>query len=560
MSPGRSETIPSLLAASLAIVLVAPLLPACSGTVGAPGAPGEPGAPGPGTGGTVPGGPGATPAIGAGNVQLRRLNLVEYQATIKDWLGITVDVSDFPPDGATNSGFDTVSSVLAISQLHVASFEQAASAVVDTLFATDPGGVRAKWCSYASGNGAADEACASQIVSDFAEQAWRRPHGSWGGNEGLLTYQAALKSTGRFGTFPLEVRLQQVLKSVLLGPRFLLRVEMTDAKGRLDVPSVASRLSYMLWGSAPDVKSLKSNLLDDTALRTEFSRMRLDGTKSQRMLERFSDIWLQLGQVPKLNRDVKAFPKFSPGLLTAMHQETSAFFRSFAGMDNAQALPLRKLLTQTTAPTDPTLKALYGNSPRTGVLTQGAILAVTSTDSGTSAVRRGKWVMERLLCEAPPPPPENLSDKIKEQQVAADQTASERVRLAQHRADPLCNVCHQTMDVIGLGLENYDAIGEYRTIDPNNHLIDPSGTLPGSTQKFSDAAQLATTLSEDPRVLNCMAQQLLTYGTGREYSGADSALLDSIVKAAGGTEATFQRTLEAVVLSPAFRSREGNNQ
>jgi hypothetical protein len=166
--------------------------------------------------------------------------------------------------------------------------------------------------------------------------------------------------------------------------------------------------------------------------------------------------------------------------------------------------------------------------------------------------------MERLLCEAPPPPPDNLSDKIKAQQVAADQTASERDRLAQHRASPECNACHQTMDVIGLGLENYDAIGEFRTMDANNHLIDPSGTLPGSTQKFSDAVELATTLAQDPRVLNCMAQQLLTYGTGREYSGADTALLDAIVKAAGGTEATFQRTLEAVVLSPAFRSREGN--
>jgi hypothetical protein len=235
--------------------------------------------------------------------------------------------------------------------------------VIDTLFATDPGGVRAKWCSYASGNQAADEACASQIVSDFAEQAWRRPHGSWGGNEGLLTYQAALKSTGRFGTFPLDVRLQEVLKSVLLGPRFLLRVEMTDAKGHLDVPSVASRLSYMLWGSAPDVKSLKSNLLDDTALRTELSRMRLDGTKSQRLLDHFPDIWLQLGQVEKLNRDVKAFPKFSPTLLAAMRQETSSFFRSFAGMDSAGALSLRKLLTQKTAATDPALKPFMGTLP-----------------------------------------------------------------------------------------------------------------------------------------------------------------------------------------------------
>lgn len=508
-----------------------------------------------GTPGTPPGMPGA---LGGGSTQMRRLNVAEYQATIKDWLGITVDTSDFPLDGATHAGLDTVSSVLAISPTHVENFESAADSVITALFGPDPGGIRATWCGYKSGNAAADETCVGQIVSNFAEQAWRRPHGTWAGNEGVATYQGAIKSTGRFGMFPLEMRLQAALKSILLGPRFLLRVEITDTNGRLDTPSLASRLSYMLWGTAPDVKALKtSNLRDDAALLAELNRMRADSTKFARFAERFPDLWLQIGQVDKLKRDPAQFPKFSPALAKAMRDETSAFFGSFMGTNGAKALPLQKLLAHNPASTDPALQSLYGNSPRLGLLTQASVLSVTSSDRKTSAVRRGHWVMERLLCDPPPPPPEALNGEIQNQVMLADQTASERVRLAQHRADPKCAACHVTMDAIGLGLENYDPIGEYRLKDSNNREIDASGALPGSTEKFTNATELATLLSKDNRFLTCVASQLLTYGTGSDHTSVPH--LDSIIKTAGGAEATFQKTLEAVVLSPAFRSREGSN-
>lgn len=502
---------------------------------------------------TVPGGP--------GTVQLRRLNLVEYAATIKDWLGITVDVSSFLPDGTTVTGMDTISAVLSISKTHVTSFEQAATAVVGELFAKDPGGVRAKWCSYASGDSVKDEACAATIVSDFAQQAWRRPHSSWAGNDGLPTYQAGLTAAGRFGTLPLEGRLKQVLTSILLGPRFLLRVELQDESGRLDTPSIASRLSYMLWNSAPDAKTMGANLQDDAALRAELTRMQFNGAgydaKFERFLTRFPDIWLELGQLASIRKDEAAFPAFTSELKGAMRAETLAYFRGFIGVGGAGAPPLSQLLTQKAPPTDPLLKAIYADSARSGLLTQGSFLSLTSVSTRTSAVRRGKWVMSRVLCEAPPPPPAALADEIKAKEEAADQTAVERERLAQHRAEPKCNACHQTMDVIGLGLENYDPIGRYRTQDGAGHAIDPSGTLPGSMQTFKDGIELTKVLASDPRVARCIAEQLLTYGTGREYTGADSALLDSVVVAAGAGEATLERTLEAVVLSPAFRASEG---
>jgi len=533
----------------------------CTATVDGPSGPvgsGVPPAAGDSATGTEPVG---TTAIAAGTVQLRRLNLVEYATTVKDWLGITVDVSNFLPDGATVTGMDTISAVLPISKTHVANFEQAATAVVDQLFGEDPGGIRAKWCSYATADQAKDEACAAAIVSDFAERAWRRPHNSWQGNDGLPTYQEGLKATGRFGTLPLEGRLKQVLTSILLGPRFLLRVELKDVNGRLDAPSIASRLSYMLWSSAPDPKTVGANLQDDSALRAELLRLQFSGAsydaKFERFLTRFPDIWLQLGQLAGVSKDEAAFPTFTVELKRAMRAETLAFFRGFIGVEAAAGPPLSQLLTQKTASSDPLLQALYQASPRSGLLTQGSFLSLTSVSARTSAVRRGNWVMARLLCEPPPPPPDALADEIKAKLAAVDQTAVERERLRQHRAEPKCNACHETMDVIGLGLENYDVIGKYRTQDGADHPIDPSGTLPGSTQAFKDGIELANVLAADPRVARCIAQQLLIYGTGREYGGADSALLDSIVAAAGGLEAPFERTLQAVVLSPAFRAPGG---
>jgi Protein of unknown function (DUF1588)/Protein of unknown function (DUF1592)/Protein of unknown function (DUF1585)/Protein of unknown function (DUF1587) len=486
---------------------------------------------------------------------------VEYATTIKDWLGITVDVSNFLPDGTTVTGMDTISAVLSISKTHVTNFEQAATAVVDQLFREDPGGIRAKWCSYATGDQAKDEACAATIVSDFAERAWRRPHSTWRGNDGLPTYQAGLKATGRFGSVPLEGRLKQVLTSILVGPRFLLRVELKDANGRLDAPSIASRLSYLLWSSAPDAQTVGAALQDEAALRAELLRLQFSGAsfdaKFERFLTRFPDIWLQLGQLASVKKDEAAFPNFTAELKRAMRAETLAYFRGFIGVGTAAGPPLSQLLTQKTTPSDPLLQAIYQASPRAGLLTQASFLSLTSVSARTSAVRRGKWVMERLLCEPPPPPPAALADEINAKVAAADQTAVERERLAQHRADLKCNACHQTMDVIGLGLENYGVIGKYRSQDGAGHTIDPSGTLPGSTQAFKDGVELSNVLAGDPRVARCIAQQLLTYGTGREYGGADSALLDSIVAAAGGPEATFEGTLQAVVLSPAFRATEG---
>lgn len=503
------------------------------------------------------------PTIDPGDVVMRRLNVAEYRNTIKDWLGIDV-ATQFPPD-TRQAGFDNVSSALSVSQLHVTNFDAAAIEIVETLFTSDPGGVRAEWCSYQSGDAVADEACAAQIISDFAEQAWRRPHASWGDTDPMAAYLTGLSAAGPFAAAgSLEERMKLVLQAILVGPRFVFRVELAGLDGVLDVPSTASRLSYLLWSSAPDATTLELDLTDPEVLRGELHRMMFEDPRFQtRFMERFPDLWLELGRLLDEDDDNfpadDLFPDYDVALGAAMRQETATFFRGFVGAAAGAATPpLKQLLSaELPASQDPRLAAIYADSPRRGLLTQAAVLRVTSPPSKTSPVLRGKWVLEHLLC-SPPPLPNAATQELVEMGVEeADPSMVARERLAIHRADPACAGCHAEMDPIGLGLENYDAIGAFREVDENGNVIDATGSLPGTGVTFANGVELAEVLANDPRVGRCMAQQLLTYGTGRLYTG-DAALLNNIAAAAGGDAATFQSTLEAVVLSSAFRARKGS--
>jgi len=191
-------------------------------------------------------------------------------------------------------------------------------------------------------------------------------------------------------------------------------------------------------------------------------------------------------------------------------------------------------------------------SPRMGLLTQASIMTVTGADTRTAPVRRGRWVLEKLMCQPPPPPPPEATVQVQKTQ---DDTRmiSERQRLAEHRVNPSCSACHNLMDPIGLGLENYDAIGRYRTRDVAGMAIDVSGTLEGTT--FQGAKELSNMLAADPRLVSCVIRQLATNATGRLIEADDDNLVAALVTKAGGKSMTMQDALRAVVLSDAFRRR-----
>jgi hypothetical protein len=529
---------------------------ACTGEILSPGA-GQAGAPGTCLGGVcgaqagtgTGGGPGVQPATAVpGEVPMRRLNNAEYAYTLRDLFGSTSPAVTFPEEGRSE-GYDTSSTALAVSKLHIEAYLDAGSAVVSELFEADPAGVRAGFCSYQAADAAANLTCAQQIVSGFAARAFRRVHSAWPDAQAETDYLALLEPTGPLAALSLELRLRTALEAVLVSPRFIYRVELTGADGKLDTPSLASRLSYFLWSSAPDAELSTSDLQQDAALESQVARLQ-QGERFERFLQRFPRLWLELEKLDEAERDLDVYPDFSPQLLAAMAQETGQFFASYWRSPSGTVGDF--LLAPSPTPSG-VLSGLYGSSPRLGLLTQAAIMTVTGAVRRTSPVRRGKWVLERLLCAPPPPPPDGLIAELTAE-LEADDSLTERERLARHRVNPTCAACHTLMDPIGLGFENYDSIGAYRTTERSGKPIDPSGQLPDGAP-FAGPVELVGLLAQDQRVQGCVVRQLLTYGTGRGYDGNDDALVELVRTSAGGPVATFRSVLNSVVQSDAFRRR-----
>jgi len=540
-----------------------------------------------GGGGSVSSGAVSGGSIAGGNVTpapvpLKRLTKFEFENTVRDWLASQLPPFDLPEDGR-EGGFDTVYSALQVSDIHLIAYQNIAEALVNELFAADPAGIKKGWCDYTTGG----DACASKIISDFATRAWRRPMDQWGAlGNGLSTYTDLASAGGPLAGHTADERLKAALQGILVSPRFIYRFEFTDSSGQLDTHSMAARLSYLLWSSAPDAELLAANLLDPQVLQQEFQRMQVVGQgssatyhpKFQRFLVRFPDLWLGLDQLAGMTRDPAVFPMFSAALVKDMRAETLDYFARFLGMGDNPLYPRHTLTEILTAPfglLTPALADHYCSvdgvagpcaikgasgqvdltkspSPRGGILTQASIMTLTGAEARTSPVRRGRWVLEKLMCQAPPPPPPDAVAQVQKTQ-SDTRMISQRQRLAEHRVNPSCAACHNVMDPIGLGLENYDAIGRYRTRDESGMPIDASGSLPGG-QNFQGARELENMLADDPRLPSCVIKQLATNAVGRLMDTAgDDTLIAGMVTQAGAKALTLQDALRNLVLSDLFR-------
>jgi hypothetical protein len=191
---------------------------------------------------------------------------------------------------------------------------------------------------------------------------------------------------------------------------------------------------------------------------------------------------------------------------------------------------------------------------RAGWLTTGGLLTATSYPGRTSPVQRGKWVLSNLLCETPAPPPDNVDAFLDTGEALDDESLTEQ--LARHREDPICASCHQSMDPIGLGLENFDGIGMWRNTDENGEIIDPSGELPSGFQ-FASARELAAHLADDPKIPRCMAIKTFTYALGRAPGVEDWPYLSEVERRFAAGEHRFAELAVALVLSEPFRARRG---
>jgi hypothetical protein len=529
-----------------------------------------------GSGGAVIGAGGATGATGGsvaatdpGRVTLHRLNRAEYDNTVRDLLGTsTTPAAQFPIDDR-GSGFDNIADVLTISPLHVNLYYQAAEALVTEALANPTQRSRIVSCDLASGGAA----CARTSLAAFARRAWRRPV-----TDAEVSALAAIVDVATGQGDSVEVGLALALRAALLSPHFLFRVELDPeptslTPHALSAHELASRLSYFLWSTMPDdalfAAADQGTLADPTRLGTEVTRLLTDD-KAKALVENFAGQWLYLRALDTAEPAPMLFPGFDQALADAMRAESELMFRevAFAG------LPLTSLLNSDftfvndrlathyglTAPgsSTPTRVTLTGNLERGGLLSHGSFLIVTSHPNRTSPVKRGKWVLEELLCETVPPPDPNLDMSGAETDIAAG--LSQREVLARHRADPACVGCHSLMDPIGLGLENYDAIGRYRTMDGMN-AIDSAGTLPsGST--FTGPKELAALVAADPAFARCIVNKLYTYALGRPPDATpghlDTETVPALAARLAASGYSFSDLALGIVTSPTFLNRRGD--
>jgi mono/diheme cytochrome c family protein len=427
---------------------------------------------------------------------------------------------------------------------------------------------------YACGrlDGHFTKGCARLIVEHLSHRAYRRPVTPKEVTQ-LTSLIAEVQSDG--GSF--EEGLATAIQAMLLSPHFLFRIErapatpLTVAAARsLSQHELAARLSYFLWSSMPDDALLtaadRGKLAQPAALAAQVRRMLLD-PKSHALVENFGGQWLQVRKLESVKPDRKRFPEFDEYLRLSMRRETEMFFESivredrsildfidanysylnerlarFYDVPNIQGAEFRKVLFATDA-------------HRGGLLGQASVLTVSSYANRTSPVLRGKWVLENLLGAPPPPPPPDVPN-LDEAKLGS--TSSMREQLEQHRKNPICASCHTRMDPLGFGLENFDAIGAWRTRD-GQFTINASGTLPDG-RSFDGPQALDSILKAQPDAFaECLARKLLIYALGRGLEPDDDPAVKKIVKDLGTDNYRFSSLVLGIVKSEPFQKRRREN-
>lgn len=380
-----------------------------------------------------------------------------------------------------------------------------------------------------------DTDCAREVVAGFAAKAWRRPV-----EAAEVDRLMGLVQLAQGEGDSVHVGLALALQATLLSPHFVFKVEL-DAEPedltphRLSEHELATRLSYFLWSTMPDAAlraaADEGRLSDPVELERQVRRMLAD-PKAENLVDDFAAQWLYVRAMDDHHPDYNDFPDFDDDLRAAMKTETRLFFRDALFADR----PLSALMRAEHTFADARLAAHYGfdwaageaveglpegwrrfaldGTERSGLLSLGSVLTVTSFPTRTSPVRRGKWVLEQLLCDEPPPPPPGVEADLGD----VDANASLRERLAQHRENPMCATCHDRMDPIGLGMDTFDGVGTFRTHTADGE-IDASGELPDGTL-FDGPTELAALLADDARLGRCFTEKLSIYALGR---GADAA-------------------------------------
>jgi hypothetical protein len=368
-----------------------------------------------------------------------------------------------------------------------------------------------------------------------------------------------------------EQGLVLAIQAMLVSPHFLFHIERDLYPGdptrlhRISDVELASRLSYFLWNSMPDEELLslaeRRRLSVPQVLDAQLTRMLAD-PKASAMAENFAGQWLEVRNIDSIKPDPDKFPAWTPELRDAMKTETRMFFdailrgnRPIGEFIDARYTFLNETLARhygIDGVTGPEFRRVDLTTPeRGGVLSHGSVLAVSSYPTRTSVVIRGKYILQNILGAPPAPPPADVPP-LDEQAVGT--SASLRQQMEAHRTNAICASCHTRMDPLGFALENYDAIGRWRTSD-GGFPVDSSGVLPGG-RKFSSPAEMRQILSERvPDVTRLLTEKLLIYSLGRGLQRYDRPTVNAITKRVAASGYGFQTLVREVVRSLPFQSR-----
>lgn len=497
-----------------------------------------------------------------GHVGLQRLNKRELSNTIRDLFNYPISTStNFAialPDDNVGETFDNDAKALFMSSVWMEKWLIASETIVEDTLAI----VARKSSLYICAQGT--EVCASQILASFASRAYRRPVTSTEATKLLNIYKAVRNRGGNF-----DEAVETGLIAVVNSPQFLFRsIEHpnhsdSNRVSALNSYDLATRISYFLWSSMPDATltaAAAANSLNTPAeIKTQIHRM-LSDSRALGMAKIMADFWLEMRKFRKVSPSTTVFPSFNDALRADMDTETRKLLEDIIRED----LPLSALLTSDYSNINSRLATHYGvagftssgpaefkkfnmmNSGRQGILGHASVLTMTSHTNETSIVHRGKFILKNLLCDMPPPPPNNLPS------LAGSESAKANLRLT----NPTCFGCHSQMDPIGGGLQNFNGIGKFRTVDEAGVSIQPTGYLPDG-RRFTGVEQLLGILKVDDRAKMCATGQVMSLALGRSLNIGDDCTIARIGIRDGGFDQSFSQLVEQIVLSDQFRNQKG---
>jgi hypothetical protein len=498
-------------------------------------------------------------AVEPTTVVLKRLTKAQYTNSVHDLVGgtIAVPISLEPDDGA--DGFLVVGgSKSSISTLGVERYESAAYAIAEQAMAHLSVRDALVPCEPTVAD---DAACMQQFVEAFGLRVFRRPL-----NEDELTRYVGvgIEAANKLGDFYAGAEFS--LAGLLQSPHFLFRVELGEPDGgrlRYTDYEMASRLAFFLWNTTPDDLLLDAasagTLSNDADLAKQITRMLAD-TRARQGVRNFFTERFELYLLDDLVKDGDIFTSMSAELgpdareQTLLTIEDLVFDRDgdYRTLFTSRRTFVNRKLASLYAVPAPSLDGfgaitLPESGPRAGLLGHASLLSLHAHSTSTSATLRGKFIRTALLCSEIPPPPADVDTSLPQ---ATKTFPTLRDRIAQHNSDPACAVCHSFLDPVGLGLERFDGIGEFRVTE-NDAPIDPSGEVDGSS--FADAEGLGQVIAAHPNVAACVTRHLYRYAIGTLEGEGDETQIDQLTEQLVYDGYSLKRLLRRIAMSDGFR-------